>query len=41
MKYIIKSLGFYMTIVMKYPEDRNEIDNEIIRYSYDNCNEIF
>jgi len=40
MKLIMKSLGIYMTIAMKYPNSQNEIDNEIIRHLYDNCNEI-
>ena len=35
----MKSLGIYMTIAMKYPEDQNDIYNEIFRYSYENCNE--
>jgi len=40
MKYIMKFPGIYMTMTMKYPEDQNEIYNEIPRHLYDNCNEI-
>ena len=40
MKYIMKFPGIYMTMTMKYPEDQNEIYNEILRYSYDNYNEM-
>jgi hypothetical protein len=36
---IMKSPGIYMIITMKYPEHQNEIYNEILRHSYENCNE--
>jgi len=40
MKYIMKFPGIYMKVAMKYPKGQNEINNEILRHSYDNCNEI-
>jgi hypothetical protein len=36
----MKFPGIYMKIAMKYPEDQNEIYNEILRYSYESRNEI-
>jgi hypothetical protein len=40
MTIAMKSPGIHMKVAMKYPKDQNEIYNEILRYSYDNYNEM-
>jgi hypothetical protein len=37
---IMRFPGIHMKVTMNYSRDQNEIHNEILKHSYENCNEI-